>query len=64
MLTDSRDIIRRLEREGWKHVRSKGSHRQYKHPTKIGRVTVSHPNKDIPPKTVADIYRQAGWPKD
>jgi predicted RNA binding protein YcfA (HicA-like mRNA interferase family) len=72
MLTNSHDIIRRLEREGWAHVRSKGSHRQYKHPTKVGRVTVSHPNKNtvshpnknIAPKTVADIYHQAGWPKD
>ncbi|PWB93809.1 type II toxin-antitoxin system HicA family toxin [Methylosinus sporium] len=64
MLTDSREIIRRLEREGWALVRSKGSHRQYKHPTKVGRITVAHPKKNIPPKTAADIYRQAGWPKD
>jgi predicted RNA binding protein YcfA (HicA-like mRNA interferase family) len=64
MLTDSRDIIRRLEREGWKFVRSKGSHRQFKHPAKVGRVTVALPNKNILLKTVADIYRQAGWTKD
>ncbi|MGJ0502545.1 MAG: type II toxin-antitoxin system HicA family toxin [Methylocystis sp.] len=64
MLTNSRDIIRRLEKEGWRLVRSKGSHRQFKHPTKVGRVTVAHPRKDMPPKTVLSIYESAGWPKD
>ncbi|MGJ0396732.1 MAG: type II toxin-antitoxin system HicA family toxin [Methylocystis sp.] len=64
MLTNSRDIIRRLEKEGWRLVRSKGSHRQFKHPTKSGRVTVPHPKKDMPLKTVLRIYESAGWPKD
>ena len=64
MLTNSKDIIRRLEKDGWVEVRSKGSHHQFKHPSKIGRVTVAHPKKDIPLRTVQDIYRQAGWPKD
>lgn len=64
MLTNSRDIIRRLEREGWRLVRSKGSHRQFKHPTKQRRVTVPHPKKDIPIKTVLSIYESAGWNKD
>ena len=50
-----------LEEDGWVHVATKGSHRQFKHPAKRGRVTVPHPNKDIPLGTVASIYRQAGW---
>ena len=37
-----------------------GSHHQYKHPTKPGRVTVKHPDKDIPPKTLKNIEKQAG----
>lgn len=64
MLTNSRDIIRRLEHEGWRLARSKGAHRQYKHPEKPGRVTVSHPKKDIPLKTVRCIYESAGWTRD
>ncbi|WP_424360092.1 type II toxin-antitoxin system HicA family toxin [Methylocystis parvus] len=64
MLTNSRDIIRRLEKEGWRLVRSKGSHHQFKHPAKPGRITVPHPKKDMPPKTVASIYEGAGWAKD
>lgn len=64
MLSNSRDIIRRLEKEGWRLVRSKGSHRQYKHPTKPGRVTVAHPKKDIPLKTLRNIYESAGWARD
>ncbi len=64
MLTSSRDIIRRLEREGWRLARSKGSHRQFKHPDKPGRVTVPHPRKDLPFKTVLSIYESAGWEKN
>ncbi|TXL71190.1 type II toxin-antitoxin system HicA family toxin [Vineibacter terrae] len=57
----SREVIKMLEADGWVHVRTKGDHHQYKHPTKPGRVTVAHPVKDIPPKTLRSIYRQAGW---
>ncbi|MDA8542750.1 type II toxin-antitoxin system HicA family toxin [Rhodobacteraceae bacterium] len=39
----------------------KGSHHQFKHPEKTGRVTVPHPNKNIKTGTVKSIYRQAGW---
>ena len=58
---DSRAIIKRLEQEGWRCVRTKGSHRQYKHPSKPGRVTVPHPKRDIPAGTLRAIFRQAGW---
>ncbi|HEY7339705.1 MAG TPA: type II toxin-antitoxin system HicA family toxin [Ktedonobacterales bacterium] len=45
-------------------VKIAGDHRQYKHPTKPGRVTVAgHPNKDLPPKTRDSIFQQAGLPK-
>lgn len=58
---NSRDVIRRLEREGWRRVASKGSHHQYKHPDRPGRVTVPHPKRDLPKGTLKAIYRQAGW---
>jgi len=62
-IMDSREVIRRLEQEGWVLVRTKGSHRQYKHPSKPGRVTVPHPKRDFPEGTLRAIFRQAGWEK-
>jgi predicted RNA binding protein YcfA (HicA-like mRNA interferase family) len=56
----SREVIKRLEADGWREVRSKGSHRHFKHPTKKGLVTVKHPAKDFPPKTLRSIERQSG----
>lgn len=56
----SRDVIRRLEADGWYEVNVVGSHHQYKHPEKTGRVTVKHPDKDIPIKTLKSIERQSG----
>lgn len=56
-----RDVVRLLERNGWRLVAQQGNHRQYKHPERPGRVTVAgHPNDDLPPGTLASIYRQAG----
>ncbi|MDI6852698.1 MAG: type II toxin-antitoxin system HicA family toxin [Deltaproteobacteria bacterium] len=57
---DSREIIRRLEADGWYPVGQRGSHVQFKHPSKPGRVTVPHPEKDIPAKTLKSIERQSG----
>jgi len=57
----SREIIQRLERDGWYEARVAGSHHQFRHPNKQGRVTVVHPLRDIPIKTVRNIFRQAGW---
>ena len=55
-----RDIIRRLEVDGWRLIVTKGSHRQYKHPTKPGRVTVAgHPSHDLAPGTLSSILKQA-----
>jgi predicted RNA binding protein YcfA (HicA-like mRNA interferase family) len=57
---DSREVIRVLEADGWRLIRTKGSHRQYRHPARPGLVTVPHPRKDIPVGTLRSIERQAG----
>ncbi|HVB60149.1 MAG TPA: type II toxin-antitoxin system HicA family toxin, partial [Ktedonobacteraceae bacterium] len=55
-----RDLIRRLEADGWYLVDTEGSHRQYKHPEKRGRVTVpGHMHDDVHPKTLASVFKQA-----
>jgi predicted RNA binding protein YcfA (HicA-like mRNA interferase family) len=56
---DSRDVIRELKRDGWFEVNQVGSHKQFKHPTKKGRVTVPHPKRDIPIGTLKSIEKQA-----
>ncbi|MED2006715.1 type II toxin-antitoxin system HicA family toxin [Brevibacillus borstelensis] len=56
----SRKIIRALEQDGWYVVHTDGSHWQFRHPIKPGRVTVPHPRKDIPLGTVKSIEKQAG----
>lgn len=56
----SRDLISRLQADGWYQVAQKGSHVQFKHKTKPGRVTVPHPKRDIPIGTLKSIERQAG----
>lgn len=57
---NSKDIIKKLEKDGWELVATKGSHHQFKHPTKSGRVTVPHPKKDMKIGTVKSIMKQAG----
>ena len=56
---NSRDVIRALEADGWAQVAQKGSHVQFKHPSKPGRVTVPHPKRDLPPGTLRSIERQS-----
>jgi predicted RNA binding protein YcfA (HicA-like mRNA interferase family) len=56
----SADIIKALEADGWFQVAQKGSHRQFKHPTKPGRVTIPHPVKDMPIGTLISIEKQSG----
>ena len=60
---NSREIIKILEKEGWYLVASKGSHNQYKHPNKKGRVTLPHPKREFPKGTLASIFKQAGIDK-
>jgi predicted RNA binding protein YcfA (HicA-like mRNA interferase family) len=56
-----RDVIKLLEADGWQLVRTKGSHRQYHHPSKPGTVTVAgHPGQDMAPGTCNNILKQAG----
>lgn len=56
-----REIIKRIEADGWVLARQKGSHRQFKHPTKPGLVTVAgQPPLELAPKTEKSILRQAG----
>ncbi|MHC4441292.1 MAG: type II toxin-antitoxin system HicA family toxin [Planctomycetota bacterium] len=55
-----REIVRKLEQDGWYLVATRGSHHQYKHPTKSGRVTVpGKPNDDLAPSTLNSILKQA-----
>ena len=56
----SREVIKMILEDGWYEVNVVGSHHQYKHPTKKGRVTVKHPVKDISRKTLDSIERQSG----
>ncbi len=55
-----REVIRILEQDGWRRVVTEGDHRQFKHPTKPGRVTVAgHRNEDLQIGTLKSIWRQA-----
>jgi predicted RNA binding protein YcfA (HicA-like mRNA interferase family) len=59
-----RDAIRTVEQDGWRLVNQEGSHRQYKHPDKKGRVTsAGHGSMDLDPKTRDIIMKQAGLKK-
>jgi len=58
------DILRMLHDDGWYLVATRGSHRQYKHPTKPGRVTVpGKPSDDLAPGTLNSILKQSGLKK-
>ena len=57
----SRDVINKLKEQGWYEVSQVGSHKQFKHAAKKGRVTVPHPNRDIPIGTLKSIAKQAGF---
>jgi len=56
----SRDVIEQLMADGWQLVAVRGSHHQFRHRLKSGRVTVPHPLKDLPIGTLKSIERQAG----
>ena len=56
-----RDLIKVLETDGWQQVRMKGSHHQFRHPSKHGTITVAGKlNIDIPAGTLASILKHAG----
>jgi len=63
MLTNNRDIKRRLEKEGWVLVRVTGSH-VFRNPKTGAIIPLPHPKKDLGQGLVRTIYKAAGWPKD
>jgi len=59
------ELLRLLAEDGWRLARTRGSHRQYKHPSKPGTVTVAgKPSLDVPPGTLNAILKQAGLKKE
>jgi predicted RNA binding protein YcfA (HicA-like mRNA interferase family) len=55
-----RDVVKLIEADGWYLVKIEGSHRQYKHPVKPGRVTIAgHPSDDLAPGTLDSVFKQA-----
>lgn len=60
-IVKSAEVLRRLKRDGWVLRNTRGSHHQFVHPAKSGRVTVKHPSREIPIGTLRNIYRQANW---
>jgi predicted RNA binding protein YcfA (HicA-like mRNA interferase family) len=58
------EVLRLLHDDGWYLVTTRGSHRQFKHPTKAGRITVpGKPSDDLAVGTLASIFKQAGLRK-
>lgn len=56
-----RELVRMLEEDGWYLARTRGSHRQFKHPTKPGVVTLpGKPSDDLAPGTLNSVLKQAG----
>ena len=53
----SKEIIKMLEKDGWILRKIVGSHHHFKHPNKIGKVTVPHPKKDLTAGTVNSILK-------
>jgi predicted RNA binding protein YcfA (HicA-like mRNA interferase family) len=55
------EAIKLVEADGWRLNRTRGGHRQYRHPTKAGVVTIAgNPSDTLHPKTWSSIMRQAG----
>ncbi|MEX2088369.1 MAG: type II toxin-antitoxin system HicA family toxin [Bacteroidota bacterium] len=60
-----REAIKMIERDGWYQVATKGSHRQYKHPAKPGRVTIAgNPGHELAPGTLNSILKQSQLKKE
>ena len=59
-----KEVIKRLKADGWYMVKTRGSHRQFKHPTKKGKVTVAgKPSDEVRKGTLNSIFKQAGLAK-
>jgi len=60
-----REVIAAIEADGWRLVRTRGSHRQFRHPIKSGTVTIAgKPSVDVPSGTLGSIWKQAGLKKN
>lgn len=58
------EVLKLLAEDGWFLVATRGSHRQFKHSSKTGRVTVAgKPSDDLAPGTLTSIFKQAGLRK-
>jgi len=57
---NSMKIMKQLRKAGWQLHHARGSHHQFKHPDKPGKVTLSHPRKDLPIEVVRSIEKQSG----
>jgi predicted RNA binding protein YcfA (HicA-like mRNA interferase family) len=55
-----REIIRIIEADGWYLVATRGSHRQFRHPSKSGVTIAGRPSEDLAPGTLNSIFKQAG----
>jgi predicted RNA binding protein YcfA (HicA-like mRNA interferase family) len=60
MSKSSREIVAALFKDGWFEAGQTGSHRHFKHPSKPGKVTVPHPKRDLPVKTIRSIEKASG----
>lgn len=56
----SKEIIKKLEEDGWYHTKTVGDHFHFKHPEKPGKTTVPHPVKEMPIGTLISIEKQSG----
>lgn len=59
-IVSSKKVIKLLRREGWYLDSIVGSHHHFKHPSKLGKVTVPHPKKSLKLGTLNNILKQAG----
>jgi predicted RNA binding protein YcfA (HicA-like mRNA interferase family) len=56
-----RDVIRMVKQDGWYEVAQRGGHRQFKHPSKLGKVKIAgHPSADMNQGTYNNIFKSAG----
>ena len=59
-----KELLAMVQDDGWHLVRQKGSHRQFRHPSKSGTVTISgKPSVEVPPGTLNNVLKQAGLKK-
>jgi predicted RNA binding protein YcfA (HicA-like mRNA interferase family) len=57
---NSREVIKRIQADGWAKVRTTGDHWHFRHPSRPGVTTVPHPKKDLPLGTIKSIEKQSG----